>query len=56
MRQTGGGVCHLGVLIARYTFPEEGSVEKSLSHQARREAFIDADATCTPRPSGFDPA
>ena len=42
--------------IARGTFPEEGSVEKSLRYQARREAFIDADATRTPRPSGFDPA
>ena len=56
MRQTGGGVCRLSALIARCTFPEEGSVEKSLSYQARREAFIDADATRSPRPCGFDPA
>ena len=34
----------------------EGSVEKSLSYQARREAFIDADATRSRRPCGFDPA
>jgi Integrase core domain len=37
MRQTGGIVCRLRKQIARCTFPEEGSVEKSLSYQARRE-------------------
>ena len=37
MRQTGGGVCRLRTPIARCTFPEEESVEKSLSYQARRE-------------------
>jgi hypothetical protein len=37
MRQTGGGVCRHSTPIARCTFPEEGSVEKSLSYQARRE-------------------
>jgi hypothetical protein len=39
MRQTGGGVCRLSTPIARCTFPEEGSVEKSLSYQARREVL-----------------
>src|SRR6266700_7548465 len=36
MRQTGGGVCRLRTPIARCTFPKEGSVEQSLSYQARR--------------------
>jgi endonuclease III len=39
MRQTRGGVCRLRNQIARYMFPEEGSVEKSLSYQARREVL-----------------
>src|SRR6266705_6560864 len=42
MRQTGGGVCRLRTPIARCTFPEEGSVEKSLSYQARRELLQQA--------------
>src|SRR5438270_9194159 len=36
MRQPGGGVCRLRTRIACYTSPEEGSVEQSLSYQARR--------------------
>ena|SRR5215471_16718759 len=36
MRQRGGIVCRLHKQIARSTFPEERSVETSLSHQARR--------------------
>jgi len=36
MRQIGGLVCRLHKQIARCTFPEEGSMEKSLSYQARR--------------------
>jgi hypothetical protein len=32
-----GVVCHISKQIARRTFPEAGSVEKSLSYQARRE-------------------
>jgi hypothetical protein len=36
MRQIGGIVCRLHKQIARCTFSEEGSVEKSLSYQARR--------------------
>ena len=36
MRQTGGGVCRLNTPIACCAFPKEGSVEKSLSYQARR--------------------
>jgi len=36
MRQPGGGVCRLRTLIACCTSPEEGSVEQSLSYQARR--------------------
>ena len=42
MRQIGGIVCRLHKQIARCTFPEEGSVEKSLSYQA--------DAHCSTRP------
>ena len=37
MRQAGGVVCRLSTPIACCTVPEEGSVEKSLSYQARRE-------------------
>src|SRR5438874_13478691 len=37
MRQPGGGVCRLHTPIVRCAFPEEGSVDKSLSYQARRE-------------------
>ena len=37
-----GGVCRLSTPIARCTFPEEGSVEKSLSYQARREVLQQA--------------
>src|SRR6267154_5975133 len=36
MRQTGGRVCRLRTQLACCTFPEEGSVEKSLRYQARR--------------------
>src|SRR6266702_2614680 len=36
MRQTGGGVCRLRTPIACCAFPKEGSVEQSLSYQARR--------------------
>src|SRR5437763_9897174 len=36
MRQPGGGVCRLRTPIACCTSPEEGSVEQSLSYQARR--------------------
>ena len=36
MRQTRGGVCHLRTQISRCAFSKEGSVEKSLSYQARR--------------------
>ena len=36
MRQIEGVVCRLRKQIARCTFPEEGSVAKSLSYQARR--------------------
>ena len=36
MRQPGGGVCRLRTRIACCTSPEEGSVEQSLSYQARR--------------------
>jgi hypothetical protein len=36
MRQPGGGICRLHTPIPRCAFPEEGSVEKSLSYQARR--------------------
>src|SRR5438874_4485985 len=36
MRQPGGGVCRLHTPIVRCAFPEEGSVDKSLSYQARR--------------------
>src|SRR3984893_2664620 len=36
MRQTGAGVCRLRTPIACCTSPEEGSVEQSLSYQARR--------------------
>jgi Integrase core domain len=36
MRQTGGGVCRLSKPIARCAFPKEGSLEQSLSYQARR--------------------
>ena len=39
MRQARGVVCHLSKQIARCTFPEEGSVEKSSSYQARREVL-----------------
>jgi hypothetical protein len=39
MRQTGGVVCRLHKPIARCTFPEQGSLEKSLSSQARREVL-----------------
>ncbi len=42
MRQTGGVVCRLRKQIARCTFPEEESVEKSLSYQARRELLQQA--------------
>lgn len=35
MRQSGGGVCRLSTPIARSASPEEGSMEKSLSYQAR---------------------
>src|SRR2546421_5872323 len=36
MRQTGEGVCRLRTPIACCAFPKEGSVEQSLSYQARR--------------------
>src|SRR6266513_1831002 len=36
MRQTRGGVCRLRTQISRCTSPEEGTVEQSLSYQARR--------------------
>src|SRR5438876_6433113 len=36
MRQTGDGVCRLRTPIACCAFPKEGSVEQSLSYQARR--------------------
>jgi hypothetical protein len=36
MRQTGGGVCRFNTPIACCAFPKEGSVEQSLSYQARR--------------------
>src|SRR6266571_6357416 len=36
MRQTRGGVCLHRTKISRCAFPKEGSVEKSLSYQARR--------------------
>src|SRR5437763_5700684 len=36
MRQPGGGVCRLRTRIACCAFPKEGSVEQSLSYQARR--------------------
>src|SRR2546427_12094379 len=36
MRQPGEGVCRLRTPIGRCAFPKEGSVEKSLSYQARR--------------------
>ena len=36
MRQPGGGVCRLRTRIACCMSPEEGSVEQSLSYQARR--------------------
>jgi hypothetical protein len=39
MRQTGGVVCRLRTQIARCAFPEEGSVEKSLRYQARRDVL-----------------
>jgi hypothetical protein len=39
MRQTGGVVCRLRIQIARCAFPEEGSVEKSLRYQARRDVL-----------------
>jgi hypothetical protein len=39
MRQTGGVVYRLHKQIARCTFLEEGSVEKSLSYQAKREVL-----------------
>jgi hypothetical protein len=42
MRQTGGVVCRLNKQIARCTFPEEGSVEKLLSYQTRRELLQQA--------------
>jgi hypothetical protein len=42
MRQTRGVVCRLHKLISPYAFPEEGSVEKSLSYQARRELLQQA--------------
>src|SRR5437762_8537591 len=35
----GGVVCRLHQQIARCTFPEEGSVAKSLRYQARREVL-----------------
>src|SRR5437868_6493659 len=37
MRQTGEAVCRLSTSIACCTFPEEGSMEKSLRYQASRE-------------------
>src|SRR6266568_6879743 len=42
MRQPGGGVCRLHTPIVRCAFPEEGSVDKSLSYQARRELLQQA--------------
>ena len=36
MRQRGEGVCRLRTPTARSAFPKEGSVEQSLSYQARR--------------------
>src|SRR5436305_5507627 len=42
MRQPGGGVCRLHTPIVRCAFPAEGSVDKSLSYQARRELLQQA--------------
>ena len=42
MRQTRGGVCRLRTQISRCAFPKEGSVEKSLRYQARRELLHQA--------------
>ena len=39
MRQIGRGVCRLRTPIACCTSPEEGSMEQSLSYQARRALF-----------------
>jgi hypothetical protein len=36
MRQTGGRACRLRTQIAQRAFPKGGSVDKSLSYQARR--------------------
>src|SRR6266566_8844118 len=42
MGQPGGGVCRLHTPIVRCAFPAEGSVDKSLSYQARRELLQQA--------------
>ncbi len=42
MRKTRGGACRLHKQIARYASPEERSVEKPLSYQARREVLQQA--------------
>jgi hypothetical protein len=60
MRQTGGVICRLGTPIARCTFPEEGSVEKSLSDQARREVLQQTapqyrEASSSRKRATFDP-